>query len=398
MDDDDSSSEDNYNGDINGDETYGMPITMGQTASLDHSIVGSYESLVTAPNDFLDVSPYAYNEPTNTAFPTATGVNGLGFMMVPETTQRMVCSDPWTQLEQIAQQQAAFASDETPMPSHFQAPSMIPTSVSGPVEQDIAQQNMLRAIHYPHATDIASRRRKVRPANLGIEAVRSSMGPRSYSSSDVSARPAPSSATTTPMRRVVSNGLNVLSGRVQKKSSMQQLRSPVRNHFGEHTQTYYPPTPSSSYDHSMHRSTSSSTSAPESEYNCVPTGNMMASPPETPYNPVVGSHWSLELPEQALHSSQAEYFPQEMLYGFDGLPSQIPFGNTSMSVPSTPYGVMPGVFPMSSPQLATGFEHEAFRWHMPTTHSLGSSPVSAHPKSFVFNNQTQETVKRHQKR
>lgn len=301
----------------------------------------------------------------------------------------------------------------------FQSNAMMPVSAaSSTMTSPVTSEASFALNSIPGPSNIATRRSK-RPANIGVDAVRgTTMGPRSYSSSDIP-QPSARSPTDSPMRRVHSNqlGLNVISGRVQKTP----LRSPMSKNFGINCENYlrdmpstagtvtysrdFPPTPSSPFEKQLLAQSRASASASPVDassfmypgsFDVSESGSTMASPPETPLNPIVNNHWNFEALDQPLQTPNFEMFPNDMM----SMPQFV-----SPSQPNTPaFGTYTGFGMVNEqPSFEIGkFDPNQLEYIFPGTElqfpkSRKSSPVSL-GKTFTFNNITQESLKEQQRR
>lgn len=325
--------------------------------------------------------------------------------------------------EQTFPSQLLHAGINVGLPSqHYQSHAMMPSAPSVSSPEGSEASFALNSI--PGPSNIASRRAKQRPANLGVDALKNQnhgmMNSRSYSSSDIPSRLGPQSPVGSPMRRVNSNqvGMSVISGRVQKMNSL-PARSPMAKSFNNSCENYlrdvpqtvnsnlhreFPPTPSSPYEQKLVPRTQGSTSSSPLEHEPsfffhsgalegTETGSTMASPPETPHNPIVNNHWNFEILDQPLQTPQYEMFSGDMHLQMPPFVSPV-----SASQPNTPaFGNFSG-FPMPEPYDQSQLEYMFPGGNM-YTHSLSdkSSPMSLQ-KTFTFNNVTQESLKELQRK
>lgn len=296
----------------------------------------------------------------------------------------------------------------------------------------------------PPSMDIASRRKKVhvKPTTLMTDTRgRPQLGPRTVSHAD-GFRRSSDSPMPSPMRRIVSAGgnRNVMSGRIQKSGVESAQRSPMNygsfpdaGSFIEHnyqnirnpptltagsslTSSLAPPTPMSPRDRGMtlKRETSASSSGSPVEMNYVYSaggfthmdGEHMASPPETPQNPLVlntlpsSNGW----PSQEFHETWYDV-PDEPLYtpALDVFPMELqmpPAYLCNLSQPVTPaFGqFQPNLMFSTSPQfendqpLYTHSNHSHAEYTFPDSQSNFSSGIFPSPinqnKTFQFSNST----------
>ena len=300
----------------------------------------------------------------------------------------------------------------------------------------------------PPPTDLASRRKAVKPAALAAETLRGrpSLGPRTVSHAEGFRRPS-DSPMSSPMRRIVSAGGNrsVVSGRVSKPAIESAQRSPINiNGFSDarafmehnyHTTRHSPltagsslnsslapPTPMSPHEREMtlvRRDGTRSTASPvENGLNFVfNTGvpgcfssiedQNLASPPETPQaqmalNPMGSGwpttavdfqdkQWHYEVPDEPLYTPAQDGFPIELQ-----MPQ--PAYLSSLSQPVTP------AFGQFNPNCMFGSESPQYKNESPqytlSSHSEYSFPDSQYPggimstspmtkqKTFQFSNTT----------
>ncbi|KAF7950788.1 uncharacterized protein EAE97_002340 [Botrytis byssoidea] len=219
-------------------------------------------------------------------------------------------------------------------------------------------------------TDIVARRKKVqvKPAALGTDTMRSRppMGPRTVSNVDGFRRQV-ASPLPSPMRRIVSAGGNVLTGRIQKPGIESAQRSPINIHGFENAssfmeQNYHminqpsltagssltsslaPPTPMSPRERQMTLKRENSSSHEDdlnfmfdlsSSHDGLPTlidPNQITdqTPPETPQASLVlqqtntsgwpnniehnntEQHWNYDIPDEPLYTPSHDHFAAEL--------------------------------------------------------------------------------------
>ncbi|ESZ90587.1 hypothetical protein SBOR_9020 [Sclerotinia borealis F-4128] len=221
----------------------------------------------------------------------------------------------------------------------------------------------------PPPTDLAARRKKVsvKPANLGTDTMRNrpSMGPRTMSNIDGLRRQV-GSPLPSPMRRIVSAGANVLTGRIQKPAIESAQRSPINIQGFENADSFMeqnshmfrypsltagssltsslaPPTPMSPRERHMSLKRENSSSHENGLHNLYnmhnhsfpsalmePSQTTDQTPPETPqvllgfqntltsgwpsntehHNP--DSHWGFDIPDDPLYTPNHDSFAPEL--------------------------------------------------------------------------------------
>ncbi|KAI9739008.1 MAG: hypothetical protein M1818_005322 [Claussenomyces sp. TS43310] len=313
-----------------------------------------------------------------------------------------------------------------------------------PLNEVASQEgNDMRFKSPPPPTDLAGRRSKPRPAALGTTSLREhiNIGPRSVSSNDVPKR-LNYSPLGSPMRRIQSNGggLNVIGGRIQKIGPPQ--RSPLVKTFATNCDVYFqdpaqcliqmphtagasfnqefPPTPSSPYAKThVSRSISDASSPGGSEpsyilnhggFDLTEEISNIASPPETPHNPLASSQWAFDVPDEPLHTPSFGIFGPEASMPI-AQPQYVSPLSAGMSVsqPATPAldGFNGYLYQSTSSHYDFPVEQQGVEYHFPDgpglpyglSVSTGSSPNShAGAKNYTFSNLTPETLKEQQKR
>lgn len=370
------------------------------------------------------------------------------YITIPENSQAPLPNSIPTFPSQLLGGQAG-QEDLTPRP--FQVQGFPEVKVESDLHSPPAGTD-LRFKSPPPPADLASRRSKPRPANLGTSALRdkTSTGPKTANNTEAVKRL--QGSPTAAMRRVASaSGLNVLAGRIQKSSQLPQ-RSPLTRNFSLGATNFLeqnaqmlkqvplrnrswlsrprgPPTPRSPRDMpqesiiqqddgSQHdgqtpqdQNTPSSSSQSESDggYSfdrtvpgCLTTHGLMTnmvSPPETPAHPHGLSHWSFDVPDDPLHTPAFTAFSADT---FMQMPQPQYVSPLTGSQPPTPaFGQFNGfpyinqspVFEMVGPHDMGTSEYFFSESGIPPyaiVASTKSPQDQPKEKTYTFNNATQK--------
>lgn len=370
------------------------------------------------------------------------------YITIPENSQAPLSNSIPTFPSQLLGGQTC-QEDLTPRP--FQVQGFPEVNVDGERQSPPAGTD-LRFKSPPPPSDLATRRSKPRPANLGTSALRdkTSTGPKTANNTEAVKRL--QGSPTAAMRRVASaSGLNVLAGRIQKSSQLPQ-RSPLTRNFSIGATSFLeqnsqmvkqmplrnrswlsrprgPPTPRSPRDMAQENSiqqddgsqhdgqtpqdqnTPSSSSQSESDggYSfdragpgCLTTNGLMTnmvSPPETPAHPHGISHWSFDVPDDALLTPG---FPAFSADAFMQMPQPQYVSPLTGSQPPTPaFGQFHGfpyinqspVFEMVGPNDMGNGEYFFSESGIPPyaiVASTKSPQDQPKEKTYTFNNATQK--------